>query len=155
MNTKPFLKRSAILVGSLIVLGSIFGNSRSYTYKETAVPTPVKLSPRLRALFEKTKILCFGRYAIEVPQEAQLVWGSTSFPSEIKIISGGINEVKGVVEKRLQPSSALPIQPMLSTAGPVQSMIVGKYDIMRMIYRRNIIFIFSTHMSAKAILHLS
>jgi hypothetical protein len=54
------------------------------------VPEPVKLSPRLQALFQKTKLLCFGRYAIEVPQEAQLVWGSGSFPSEIEIISGDL-----------------------------------------------------------------
>jgi hypothetical protein len=101
VNTKPFLKRSSILVGSIIVLVSIFGNSRSYTYKETAVPTPVKLSPRLQALFEKTKILCFGRYAIEVPQEAQLVWGSASFPSEVKITSGGVNEAKRALEEKI------------------------------------------------------
>jgi hypothetical protein len=100
VKTKPFLKRSVIVAGSLIVLVSLFGNSRSYAYKETAVPAPVKLSPRLQALFEKTKILCFGRYAIEVPQEAQLVWGSASFPSEVKIISGGFNEAKRAVEEK-------------------------------------------------------
>jgi hypothetical protein len=101
VNTKPFLKRSAILAATLIVLVSLFGNSRSYTYKESAVPAPVKLSPRLQALFEKTKILCFGRYAIEVPQEAQLVWGSASFPSEVRITSGDLNEAKRVVEEKI------------------------------------------------------
>lgn len=65
------------------------------------MPTPVKLSPRLQALFEKTKILCFGRYAIKVPQEAQLVWGSASFPSEVKITSGGVDEAKRAVDEKI------------------------------------------------------
>lgn len=101
VKIKPLLKSGAILASFLVVLVSLFGNARSYTYKENAVPTPIKLSPRLQALFEKTKILCFGRYAIEVPQEAQLVWGSASFPSEVKIISGGHNETKRTVEEKI------------------------------------------------------
>jgi hypothetical protein len=59
--------------------------------KEKAVPNPVQISPRLSDLFSKTKLLCFGRYALEVPQEAQLIWGSTSFPSKITTFSGGLD----------------------------------------------------------------
>jgi hypothetical protein len=102
MKTKPLLKRGAILAAALIVLVSLFGNSRSYTYKETAVPEPVKLSPRLQALFEKTKILCFGRYAIEVPQEAQLVWGGASFPSEVEIVLGNLEKAKARADERIK-----------------------------------------------------
>ncbi|MGF6276266.1 hypothetical protein ABIB38_004677 [Massilia sp. UYP11] len=101
MKITPTLQRGAIFAALLIALVSLAGNSRTYAYKETAVPEPVKLSPRLRALFEKTKILCFGRYAIEVPQEAQLVWGSASFPSDIDIISGGIEKAKRRAEGKI------------------------------------------------------
>lgn len=102
METKPLLKRGVILAASLIVLVSLFGNSRSYTYKETAVPAPVKLSPRLQALFEKTKILCFGRYAIEVPQEAQLDWGGASFPSKVEIVLGDLEKAKAHADERIK-----------------------------------------------------
>jgi hypothetical protein len=78
----------------LFILCSLPGCSSKYTYKENAVPEPVKLSPRLQALFEKTKLLCFGRYAIQVPYEAQLVWGSASFPSSIEVIAGGADASK-------------------------------------------------------------
>jgi hypothetical protein len=101
METKPLLKRGAILAVSLIVLVSLFGNSRSYTYKETAVPAPVKLSPRLQALFEKTKILCFGRYAIEVPQEAQLIAGSAVFGDGIEVVSGGLEKAKDLAAEKI------------------------------------------------------
>ena len=56
------------------------------------MPESFKLSKRLDALFLKTKILCFGRYALEVPQEAQLISGGTTILSEIKTIPGGIKE---------------------------------------------------------------
>jgi hypothetical protein len=45
-------------------------------------------------LFSKTKLVCFGRYALEVPQEAQLVWGDASFPSEVEVFSGGLDASK-------------------------------------------------------------
>jgi hypothetical protein len=63
--------------------------SPSYSHKEKAAPEAIQLSPRLRELFSKTKLVCFGRYALEVPQEAQLIWGSVSFPSKIEVFSGG------------------------------------------------------------------
>lgn len=95
MKTMTYITSGSILAVSLIVLVSLSGNSRSYTYKETAVPEPVKLSPRLRALFEKTKILCFGRYAIEVPQEAQLIPGNAVLNSSVEIVAGGLEKAKG------------------------------------------------------------
>lgn len=102
MKSKPLLKRGAMLAASLVVLVSLFGKSHSYTYKETAVPAPVKLSPRLQALFEKTKIFCFGRYAIEVPQEAQLISGGFSFPSDIRIVSGNLEDAKRLADEKVK-----------------------------------------------------
>lgn len=58
------------------------------------MPESVKLSSRLSKLFSKTKLACFGRYALEIPQEAQLVWGSASFPSQVEVFSGGIDAIK-------------------------------------------------------------
>jgi len=50
----------------------------------------LKISKRLGVLFLKTKIVCFGRYAIKVPQEAELIYGNISSPSRIDIIKGGV-----------------------------------------------------------------
>ena len=102
VKTIPYLKRGMIAAISLIVLLSLFGNSRSYTYKESAVPEPVKLSARLQALFEKTKILCFGRYAIEIPQEAQLIEGNATFGIGIEIVSGGLEKAKQIAEEKIR-----------------------------------------------------
>jgi hypothetical protein len=72
--------------------------SSKYPYKESAVPEPVRLSPRLQSLFTKTKLVCFGRYAIQVPEEAQLIWGSVWFPSDIGIVKGGPEALKNRVK---------------------------------------------------------
>jgi len=102
VKTIPYLKHGAIAAISLIVLLSLFGNSRSYTYKESAVPEQVKLSPRLKALFEKTKVLCFGRYALEVPQEAQLIEGNATFGIGIEIVSGGLEKAKLRADEKIR-----------------------------------------------------
>ncbi len=62
------------------------------------MPEPVQLSSRLTKLFSKTKLVCFGRYALEVPEEAQLIWGSASFPSTVEVFSGGLNARKLRIE---------------------------------------------------------
>jgi hypothetical protein len=102
VKTIPYLKCGVIAVILLIVLLSLFGNSRSYPYRESAVPAPIKLSPRLQALFEKTKILCFGRYAIEVPQEAQLIEGNATFGIGIEIFAGGLEKAKQIAEEKIR-----------------------------------------------------
>lgn len=91
--------RRALHWSIFIFLISLQACSPSYSYKEKAVPEPVQLSPRLLKLFSKTKLICFGRYALEVPEEAQLIWGSVSFPSEIEAFPGGLDAIKLRIEE--------------------------------------------------------
>jgi hypothetical protein len=58
------------------------------------VPEPVRLSKRLEQLFAKTKLVCFGRYALEVPQEAELITGRISIPDDVELITGGLEASK-------------------------------------------------------------
>ena len=44
--------------------------------KDPGKDKSIKLSKRLEVLFQKTKLVCFGRYALEVPIDAQLIRGS-------------------------------------------------------------------------------
>jgi hypothetical protein len=83
---------------TLLFLISLQACSPEYSYKEKAVPEPVQLSPRLSKLFSKTKLACFGRYALEIPVEAQLIWGSASFPSDVEVFPGGLDANKQRIE---------------------------------------------------------
>ena len=68
--------------------------SQRFSYKEVAVPEPIPMSQRLQALFAKTKLVCFGRYAMEVPQEAELLMGETWIPSTFEVYVGDIDALE-------------------------------------------------------------
>jgi hypothetical protein len=94
-------KNRAVLVGgcfALMLAMPLVACSKKYTYKENAVPEAVALSQRLKNLFKETKLVCFGRYALAVPEEAQLIWGSASFPSQIDIYQGNREAIKELVD---------------------------------------------------------
>lgn len=73
--------------------------SKKYTYKENAVPEAVALSPRLMSMFKETKLVCFGRYALTVPKEAQVIQGEASFPSRVYVFPGNREAIKAKVEQ--------------------------------------------------------
>lgn len=63
------------------------------------MPERVTLSPQLKKIFQETKLVCFGRYALALPKEAQLIWGSASFPSKISSFPGSLEDLKERVAK--------------------------------------------------------
>lgn len=57
----------------------------------------------LRALFAKTKPVCFGRFVIDVPEEAQVVWGAVEFGAPISThVMAGKNIRKIISDKEHQ-----------------------------------------------------
>lgn len=57
----------------------------------------VKLSPRLEQIFTKTKTVCFGRFLIEVPTTAAVVFGRMTVDFEIAYYRGEA----GIVDERI------------------------------------------------------
>jgi hypothetical protein len=93
-------KRNVLAGGAaLLVAALLMTCSKTYAYKENAVPEPVALSQRLKNLFKQTKLVCFGRYALTVPKEAEVIWGEVSFPSRIYLFEGDHNAIKALVDK--------------------------------------------------------
>lgn len=50
----------------------------------------IPFSKRLEVLFLQTKLACFGRYTLRIPQETELIFGETSLPSRIEIRTDGL-----------------------------------------------------------------
>lgn len=96
-------KRTVLAVGcvALLFAAALTTCSKSYTYMENAMPEPVALSPRLKNLFKETKLVCFGRYALTVPKEAQTIWGGASFPSKIYIFKGDKNAAEEFADREI------------------------------------------------------
>lgn len=57
------------------------------------------LGKRLEIIFEKTKIVCFGRYSMKIPNEASIIIGK----SALEVITGGLDvrtrKIKEEIEK--------------------------------------------------------
>jgi hypothetical protein len=96
---------------------SVSSFSKKYAYKEPAVPEPVKMSERLQKLFAKTKLVCFGRYALEIPMDGQLDWGSES---TVDIYKGGMVEVRALVDDLIEKAKRdyLPGEVIYNGEGP-------------------------------------
>jgi hypothetical protein len=91
-----------IFAVALISLLIIRAWSKNYNFQEKIVKSnDIELSQKLRALFSKKKLLCFGRYALEVPVEAHLILGDASFPSTISVVDGGAETHKELVRQTI------------------------------------------------------
>ncbi|MGV8867542.1 MAG: T6SS immunity protein Tli4 family protein [Janthinobacterium svalbardensis] len=88
MRIKTKMKEISII--TFVMITFISGCTQKNLDKELQMPDNLKISKRLEVLFLKTKIVCFGRYAIEIPKEAELIYGNISFPSRVEVIKGGI-----------------------------------------------------------------
>ena len=51
------------------------------------------LDARVQSLFGVTKIVCFGRFVIELPSTAQVVWGNTDVPLGVWVEKGQAKEL--------------------------------------------------------------
>lgn len=59
------------------------------------------LSPRLQLLFEATKTVCFGRFVIEIPASATLVFGPSEVGPSISYLQGKGAQIAKYVENDL------------------------------------------------------
>jgi hypothetical protein len=67
--------------------------------RQWKTPNMTALTPRLQPLFEKTKTVCFGRFMINVPASATIVWGETDVPLGVNVYPNGIDEVRALTQK--------------------------------------------------------
>jgi hypothetical protein len=86
-------RRFSIIIGGLLLAGYA-----SAAFAEKKMSEPVVMSPLLQKLFAKTKQLCFGRYVVEVPAEAELLWGFQEFPGKIITHVGEAKKLKTMAE---------------------------------------------------------
>jgi hypothetical protein len=67
--------------------------------KEWKTPNMTALTPRLQAMFEKTKTVCFGRFMVDVPASAIVVWGNVDVPLGVTIYPAGADHVQNLAQK--------------------------------------------------------
>jgi len=67
--------------------------------KEWKTPNMTPPTPRLQAMFEKTKTVCFGRFMVDVPASATVAWGEVAVPLGVNVYPNGTAEVKTLAQK--------------------------------------------------------
>ena len=116
-----FRTAARIATAVMFVVSSGACDSRSSTFKSE--PGSIALSPKLQKLFAKTKPVCFGRYVLQVPVEAELNWGPALVPSEIGDVRGDFDDLKSMVEKDIArlKSARDTFELVFNAPGPVPS----------------------------------
>jgi len=64
------------------------------TPKEWKTPNMTALTPRLQAVFQKTKTVCFGRFMVDLPSSATVAWGETDVSLGISVLPNSVDEVE-------------------------------------------------------------
>jgi hypothetical protein len=67
--------------------------------KEWKAPNMTALTPRLQPVFEKTKTVCFGRFMVDVPASATVVWGETDIQLGVTVYPNGVDQVKKLAQE--------------------------------------------------------
>ena len=105
MNHSPHPWRLAALA-SLLMTAALSLSAGERHLASLKSPNMTALSPRLQPLFEKTRTVCFGRFIVEVPDSATVVFGPTDagfrikyFPGEAGKLAERVTEQLGEVEK--------------------------------------------------------
>lgn len=132
-NSKPGLKKRltlTALTGAIAAAGIYhFVHHQAYSYEDTGVPTQTEMSPRLKKLFTRTKAVCFGRYVLDVPEEAQLILGYQEMPAKIITHENAAGKEKDLVDAfRRKTFIDRPEAEFTSlVAGPVPNSLLLRY----------------------------
>ncbi|MTV53871.1 T6SS immunity protein Tli4 family protein [Pseudoduganella buxea] len=85
---RPAGRLSAILLVTTSLVLSGCEHERSLN-----APDMSTLAPRLQVSFEKMKSVCFGRFLVDVPASAAVVWGHASMELGVDFYPAGANQV--------------------------------------------------------------
>jgi hypothetical protein len=82
----------------IAVLLGLLGLASFYTWTTHGADMT---SPRIDEIFSETKTICFGRFLVDVPARAQVIFGPTDLPWSITSHPGKGNEIEAVIAERL------------------------------------------------------
>ena len=94
--------RTLILI--LAALSTACGDFGKTSDRSSAMNTP---SPRIETLFAKTKPVCFGRFVIDVPETAQVVWGPSQVNDDISSYPGEGHRLRGEIHDKVTEIKAI------------------------------------------------
>lgn len=70
--------------------------------KEWKTSNMITLTSRLQSMLERTKTVCFGRFMVDVPASATVVWGDAAVSLGVNVYPGGFDEVQLMAQKFIE-----------------------------------------------------
>ncbi|MDR1661490.1 MAG: hypothetical protein LBR95_03555 [Azoarcus sp.] len=105
------------------------------TYHPDRTPKMDNIPPRIAALFERTKSVCFGRFMIDVPKTARVAWGPADVPYKLITYPGEGPKIKAEIAEKIakitsekhqkEPSMLIGV---FESANPESKIVVGYKD---------------------------
>ncbi|MDR3086341.1 MAG: hypothetical protein LBU45_00060 [Azoarcus sp.] len=95
---KPVIRRWAWRAALLML--AIYGVAKAFEpspYNPDRTPKMNDIPPKIAALFEKTRPVCFGRFMIDVPEKAKVLWGPLRIPYSMYIYPNAGNGVRAQI----------------------------------------------------------
>lgn len=93
----------AIVASELVFLASIaiFATACSRPFEFSQRQNMTTPSPRIESLFEKTKSVCFGRFIVDVPLNASIVYGPAEVVYETGYLAGQASSIARRIDEHL------------------------------------------------------
>ncbi|MGK5050436.1 T6SS immunity protein Tli4 family protein [Janthinobacterium sp. RB2P8] len=116
LNYKKILIIAIIALPSRTMANETIPSKKHEENKMHTNTIPIK---KIENLFQKTKKLCFGRYLLNLPNEAELIIGN----SEVELFKGGPESLKHQAEVDLKKIRSLNISPEIiyNGNGPIEN----------------------------------
>jgi len=90
----------SLLIFAMLSVATLLG-ACDRTAEPISRQTMTALSPRLQPLFEKTRTVCFGRFVMEIPATATVVYGPAEVETPIEYFKGHGGRVAEHLNERL------------------------------------------------------
>ncbi|MDR0233728.1 MAG: hypothetical protein LBI31_02850, partial [Zoogloeaceae bacterium] len=104
-----------------VALAGCAGTLPSNSTNEDRTPAIDGLPPKISALFQKTKTVCFGRFMIDLPESATIAWGTAAVPYDIEVYPKEGYKIKSQIKAKVDE-----ITEEQHTEEP--SMLIGVFD---------------------------
>jgi hypothetical protein len=107
MMYKPYRAGNALII--IIALALTLSSCKKKPI-DSNTSIMIRVTPRIDALFSKTKTICFGRFAVDVPEATLVVWADAALPLEVKVYPGEWDRVRKLAmefEQELREEKAI------------------------------------------------
>ena len=114
-------RRVAVLAAAIAAMAGLAHLLEPSPYHPNRTPKMDNMPPKIAALFEKTKTVCFSRFVIDVPERAEIVWGGADVPYSLYVYPRQGYMIKAEIKAKIDALTS-------EEHNEEPSMLIGVFD---------------------------